>query len=76
MPVILRVRGFRVFFFSEEGKKPAHVHVRKGDGVAKLWLNPVRLQYSEGFKKQELRAITQIVEAHEPELIKAWNEIE
>jgi hypothetical protein len=76
MPTILRVKGFTVFFFSEEGNEPAHVHVRKGGSVAKFWLDPVRLAYNEGFKKQEVGAILGILEAHETELIQAWNEIE
>ena len=76
MPTVLRIRGFKVFFFSEEGNEPVHVHVRKGDGVAKFWLDPVKLEYNDGFKKQELRAIIAILEEHETELIQAWNEIE
>ena len=76
MPTVLRLRGFKCFFFSHEGNEPLHIHVRKGDGTAKFWLGPVRLQYNDGFKKQELRAIISILKEHEPELIRAWNEIE
>ena len=76
MPTVLRIHGFKFFFFSHEGNEPVHVHVRKGDGVAKFWLEPVRLADNEGFKKQELRAILKILEAHERDLIRAWNEID
>jgi len=76
MPTVLRIRGFKVFFFSEEGGEPAHVHVRRGDGVAKFWLGPVKLQYNDGFKKQELMVIVAILEEHEAELLRKWNEIE
>lgn len=38
MPTLLRVESFRFFFFSNEGQEPPHVHVSKGDGVAKVWL--------------------------------------
>lgn len=65
-----------MFFFSEEGGEPAHVHVRRGDGVAKFWLGPVKLEHNDGFRKQELTAIVAILEAHEEELIRKWNEIE
>jgi len=75
MPTILRIKGFRVFFFSHEGDEPAHVHVRKGDGVAKFRLGPVKLQYNDGFKNRDLTAIVAILEAHEEELIRKWNEI-
>ena len=76
MPTILRVRGFQFFFFSQEGNEPPHIHVKKGDGAAKFWLDPVRLANSDGFKKPELQAIIQIIEKHEAELLRAWNEIE
>ncbi len=76
MPTVLRVRGFKFFFFSHEGNEPAHIHVKKGDGAAKFWLNPMKLAYNDSFKKQELRAIILILEQHETQLIRAWNEIE
>ena len=76
MPTILRAHGFRFFFFSEEGNEPPHVHVSKGDGVAKYWLGPVKLAHSDGFKASELRSIADILEKHEAELIRKWHEIE
>ena len=76
MPTVLRIRGFQFFFFSEEGNEPAHIHVRKGGGVAKFWLAPVKLAYNDGFKKQEIGEIVRLLSKHENELIRAWNEIE
>jgi hypothetical protein len=40
MPVVFRYKGFRFFFYSNEGspRKPVHVHVRSGSSEAKLWL--------------------------------------
>ncbi len=76
MPTILRIRGFKIFFFSEEGNEPPHVHVRKGDAVAKFWLGPVKLHLNDGFKKHDLLAIIKILEAHEAELIRKWHEID
>ena len=76
MPTVLRVKGFKFFFFSDEGLEPVHIHVKKGGGVAKFWLAPVRLVHAEGFKKQELRIIIKLLEQHELELIRAWNETE
>jgi len=43
MPTVLRHLGFRVFFYSREGTEPMHIHVEKGDNVAKFWLEPVEL---------------------------------
>ena len=42
MPVVSRYKGFRFFFYSNEGDplEPLHIHVRKAECVAKLWLEP------------------------------------
>jgi hypothetical protein len=42
MPTILRLKGFRFFFYSLDRGEPAHVHVEHGDKVAKFWLQAVR----------------------------------
>jgi Domain of unknown function (DUF4160) len=76
MPTVLREGGFKFFFYSQEGNEPPHIHVEKGDGAAKFWLDPVRLAANDGFKKPELRAIIGIIERHADELLRAWNEIE
>jgi hypothetical protein len=38
-PTILRVKGFRFYFFSREERR-AHVHVQHADGEAKFWIDP------------------------------------
>jgi len=76
MPTVLRIRGFKFYFFSEEGLEPPHIHASKGGGVAKFWLDPVRLAHAEKFKKQELAALIKIVEAHQTDLLRAWHETE
>ncbi|MCP4153073.1 MAG: DUF4160 domain-containing protein, partial [bacterium] len=42
MPVVFRYKGYRFFFYSNEGETlaPLHIHVRKGEAVAKFWLEP------------------------------------
>jgi hypothetical protein len=55
MPEILRVRGFRFFFFSREGQEPRHIHVEQAERYAKFWLEPIKLVESRGFRGSELR---------------------
>ncbi|MFN2399931.1 MAG: DUF4160 domain-containing protein [Gemmatimonadaceae bacterium] len=38
-PTVLRVRGYRLYFFSREEPR-AHVHVQHASGEAKFWLDP------------------------------------
>ena len=38
-PTVLRIRGYRFYFFSREEARP-HVHVQHATGEAKFWLEP------------------------------------
>ncbi|HET6429594.1 MAG TPA: DUF4160 domain-containing protein [Phycisphaerae bacterium] len=49
MPTILMVRGWRVFFYSNEGREPLHVHARKGDAECKFWLLPESYDIDEAW---------------------------
>jgi hypothetical protein len=42
MPEVFRDRGFRFFFYSNEGspREPIHIHVERDNQEAKFWLNP------------------------------------
>jgi hypothetical protein len=57
MPEVLRVRGFRFFFFSREGHEPGHIHVEQAERYAKFWLDPIELVESRGFHSSELREL-------------------
>lgn len=74
MPTILVIEGFRFYFYSNEGTEPAHVHVEKGDGIAKYWLQPVELVNSHGFTRTELRRAREIVEQNVAVFTERWNE--
>ena len=76
MSTVLRVKGYRIGFYSSEPDEPAHVHVHKAGNEAKFWLAPVQLSWNKGFREAELREIARILEIHEARLIEAWNETE
>lgn len=67
MPVIFRHRGFKFFFYSNEGmpREPVHIHVERDDVEAKFWLLPeVRVAYNDGYDARTLRELLEIVEAN------------
>ena len=69
------IEGFAFYFFSNENNEPRHVHVRKGDGLVKYWLEPVDLADDNGrMKVQEVRRAKELVEANRERIITAWNE--
>ena len=74
MPEILRLKGYRFFFFSREGREPAHIHVEQADRYAKFWLQPVQLAKSEGFRSSELAEIRSLVENNQNLFVEKWNE--
>ena len=73
MPTVLRVSGFRFFFYSMEGAEPPHIHVEHGDNVAKFWLQPVSLAESHGFRTHEVNRLRALVIAHRLSFLEAWN---
>jgi hypothetical protein len=77
MPVVFRYRGFRFFFYSNEGspREPVHIHVEKDNCEAKFWLFPqVRVAYNDGYDARTLRDLLVIVEANKEIIERAWNE--
>lgn len=77
MPVILRFKGYRFFFYSNEGNplEPAHIHVRNADGEAKFWLVPdVSLARNDGFNARDLKELVDVVEQNSNMFVEAWNE--
>ena len=74
MPTVLRIRGHRFFFFSNEGREPPHVHVETAGKYAKFWLNPVTVARSAGYNARELHRLRGIVEEHRGYLEEKWYE--
>ena len=75
MPVIFLEKGYKFKFYSNENDEPAHVHVSKGDGNAKYWLEPaIGEVYSYGFTGRERRDIRKIIRSNSDLLKKKWHE--
>ncbi len=74
MPEVLRVHGYRFFFFSREGTEPRHIHVEQAEHYAKFWLEPVELAESRGFRGSELRELHSIIAEQSQKFIIAWDE--
>jgi len=74
MPTVLRVGGYRFYFYSREGKEPAHVHMEHAEPYAKFWLNPLALAASRGFRSSEPTELTELVREHRALFEERWNE--
>jgi len=75
MPTILRIDGYRFFFYSNENNEPVHIHVEKGEGEGKIWLDPsISVAYFMGFTTREQNDIIEITRENLPVFIQKWYE--
>jgi hypothetical protein len=77
MPTVFRDRGFKFFFYSNEGtpREPAHIHIEKGDAEAKFWLLPeVSVAYNDGYDARALRDLHETIKANRDLILRTWNE--
>lgn len=76
MPVVFRARGWRFFFYSNEGspREPVHVHVMAPGCEAKFWLRPARVAFNDGFDGRSLRELVRLVDEHCDEIERAWHD--
>lgn len=72
MPTVLRIKGYRFHFYSDEADEPPHIHVRASQGECKFWLSPIRLARNRGLSGNALREIERLVYAHQQELIASY----
>lgn len=72
MPVILRVKGYRFWFYEADLDEPPHVHIGREGKEAKCWLSPIKLARAGKFKSVQLREIERIIDDNLEFLLDAW----
>jgi hypothetical protein len=72
MPVVLRVRGYKFWFYEADLDEPPHVHVGKEKKQAKFWLTPVQVARAGRFKPVEQREIARLIEENLDFLLATW----
>ncbi|RJF87853.1 DUF4160 domain-containing protein [Oleomonas cavernae] len=73
MPTVLRLNGYRFYFYSHEPNEPPHVHIDKGGSSAKYWLEIPALARNLGFDARTLREMLEMVRHHRAMLLEAWH---
>jgi len=72
MPTLLRLNGFRFFFYLDD-HEPKHIHVVKGQKSAKINLDTLEVIKSN-MKANSLAQALSIVQEHQTYLLGKWNE--
>ncbi|MES2331690.1 MAG: DUF4160 domain-containing protein [Bacteroidota bacterium] len=77
MPTILFIYGWRLFFYSNEGSEPIHVHAEKGDMECKFGLIPDEVEIIEAFSfnltASAKKEIKKIIYQHFDLIVESWN---
>lgn len=74
MPAVLLWRGYRFYFFSNEGSEPPHIHVDRGGSSIKCWLETIEVARNFVFSDREARMIEEKVREERQRFLEAWND--
>ncbi|MEO0816727.1 MAG: DUF4160 domain-containing protein [Pseudomonadota bacterium] len=72
MPNLLRLHGYRFYFYSHEPNEPPHIHIDKDDKTAKIWLADLSVAKSIGFRQHELRRVIGMVADNRDDFLAGW----
>ena len=73
VPTVLRINGFRFFFFSNE-HEPEHIHIEKGEMYARIELKSLIVTDSYKANSKDLKKMIELVSKNKNILKGAWNE--
>ncbi|MBU0764888.1 MAG: DUF4160 domain-containing protein [Bacteroidetes bacterium] len=73
MPTILKIKGYRFFFYVND-HSPPHIHVEKGYCTAKFFLEPPELIKSRKFSAVEINMIRKLIVENIDLFKSKWNE--
>ena len=73
MPTILRIDGYRFFFFSDE-HTPKHIHIENGDSFVRIEIESLKVTNSYNLNSKELKKLVDLVSKNKDKLKGAWDE--
>jgi len=73
VPTVLKIDGFRFFFFSDE-HTPEHIHIEKGDSYIMIEIESLKVTNSYNINGKDTKKLVKLVAEHKDKLKEAWNE--
>jgi len=74
MPTVLRIGGYRFFFYAGDRHEPPHTHVEHDDNTAKFWL--IQLCFTTvvvSIEKKSAKLLNSLRKNRE-QLLRKWDE--
>jgi hypothetical protein len=79
MPTILRLLGWRFFFYTHEGNEPIHIHARKAEMECKFWLDldahTIRESFTSNMAPKDHREVRRIIIEHFDYIVAEWQRV-
>ena len=75
MHTLLKVDGFKFYFWTQESFEPAHFHVSKGGASAKWWLDPLREAWAKGLSDEDKARIAELAAANAGSWLGEWRRV-
>lgn len=76
MPTVLKILGWRFFFYANENNEPIHIHAIKGNCECKYWLDVEKYDIKEAFSYsltiRDRREVRKIIFEHFDYIVKKW----
>jgi len=73
MPTVLRIDGYRFFFFSDE-HLPRHIHIEKAECYLRIDLEKMVVTDSYKLSSKEINKLLDLTHEHREALLGAWDE--
>ncbi len=73
MPTVF-LEGYKFRFYSSDINEPPHMHVIKDNKEAKIWLQPISIEYNRGYNSPTLNRILKLTRQNQDRLLEAWND--
>ena len=70
MPTIF-IEGYKFRFYSSDINEPPHIHVIRDNNVAKIWLQPITVEYNYGYARPTLNRILKLTRQNQGMLLEA-----
>ena len=78
MPTVVYIFGWRLFFYSNEGNEPIHIHAEKADMECKYWIIEEEVDIKEAYAynlgQGDRKEIKKIIYQHFDLIIESWNQ--
>ena len=78
MPTVILIKGWRFFFYANEGNEPIHIHCKNAEKECKYWLDSDNFELMEAYSyrmtQKDKRIVKEIIYKNFEYIELSWKE--